>query len=400
MFVVLSVHGIVDCPPPRGARRGRLGTAGVWRNRGHDAIVTPVRGGARRVAAPNANCVTPDRQWPRPPKGRRARCVAWLAPPQAICGAAQPSPPDGRGSGVPREIAPSAAVDGVPTSPAIPPQGLYEGCAPGGSDGCAARLETIRAAGFRYVLNYSSWYGSREDVLRYADAAAALGLQLIWPLNHPAWRGLGSLGATYPGMSAAYSGGAGFEPISNPAFLARAISLVAGHPATWGFYVGDEVPPSEAASVAALSEAVRWLAPGRPQLYVARPGAALLEPFASLVDVAGVDAYPIGSGDPPVRRVARTARAVAADAGVGTALVLQAFSWSQYRPGSEPSHYPGVRRLRAMRDAAIRNGDPSLILWYSYQDILRSDRPRRRWCELAWAAFSPPPRPSRLGSCA
>ncbi|MGC1852012.1 MAG: hypothetical protein WA687_06195 [Solirubrobacterales bacterium] len=279
--------------------------------------------------------------------------------------------------------------------PAIPRQGLYEGCAPGPAlDTCIAHLTRIRAAGFDYVLNYSSWYASPEEVLRYANAAAMLGLQLIWPLNHQAWRGLDSLSATYPDMTG------GRPELSNRDFAALAIALVVNHPATWGFYVGDEVAPTEAASVAALSAVVRRLAPDRPQLYVARPGAALLEPFASFVDLAGIDAYPIGSGDPSVRQAARTARAVAAGAGVAAAMVLQAFSWSQYRPTAAPAGYPTARNLRKMRDAAIRNGEPSLILWYSYQDILRSDRPQQRWCELVWAAFSPVRHELRLRSCA
>lgn len=277
----------------------------------------------------------------------------------------------------------------------VPPQGVYEGCSPGPEpDTCVGHLAEIRAAGFRYVLNYSSWYGSPEEVLHYADAAAALGLQLIWPLNHSAWRGESRLAATYPDLAD------GRESLSNEDLVAFAILLVGSHPATWGFYIGDEVAPTEAASVAELSTVVRQLAPDRPQLYVARPGVALLEPFASFVDVAGVDAYPIGSGDPPVRQAARTARTVAAGAGVATAMVLQAFSWSQYRTTAAPAGYPTARNLRMMRDAAIRNADPSLILWYSYQDILRSDRPRQRWCELVWAAFSPVRQELKLRSCA
>ena len=275
-----------------------------------------------------------------------------------------------------------------------PPQGLYEGCAPAAAhEDCGARLAEIRQAGFRYVLNYSAWYGSAEEVLLYADAAAALGLQLIWPLNHPAWRGAESLGDTYPDLAGSSAhlvnpdfAGAGAD-LADPDFIALAISLVANHPATWGFYIGDELPAAEAGTAAALSATVRQLAPGRQQLYVARPGAALLEPFAAFADVAGVDTYPIGSGDPPVRRAARSAQAVASAAGARTAVVLQAFSWSQYRPTTAP--YPDTRDLRAMRDAAIRHADPAMILWYSYQDILRSDRPRRRWQQLIRAAFAP-----------
>jgi hypothetical protein len=277
----------------------------------------------------------------------------------------------------------AAAGRGDGAALAIPPQGVYEGCAPEALDVCVGHLANIRAGGFRYVLNYSSWYGSPVEILHYADAAAALGLQLIWPLNHPAWRDLDSLAATYERLDE------GRTYLSNPDFTALAIDAVANHPATWGFYIGDELPPREADRVGALSALVRSLAPDKPQLYVARPGAARLEPFAPFADFAGIDTYPVGSGDPLVASAASSARTIASQAGAQTAIVLQAFSWSQYQPETRPLRYPGGRSLRTMRDDAIRHGDPALILWYSYQDVLRSDRPQRRWCELSLAAFSP-----------
>jgi hypothetical protein len=274
---------------------------------------------------------------------------------------------------------PAQAAAGWEVAP-LPAQGLYEGCSPGTEiEACIGRLATIRAAGFHCVLNYSAWYGSPAEVLEYADAASALGLQLIWPLNHPAWRGLTGLVVTYPTLLTGRS-----EPLNS---IATAIRLVAQHPATWGFYIGDELPRAEADRVAALSVTVRELAPRKPQLYIARPGAARLRPFARIADVAGADVYPIGSGDPPVARVARTAEAVTTEAKTHTAVVLQAFSWSQYRPGRPPL-FPSEQRLRKMRDAAIRQAQPSLILWYSYQDILRSDDPQRHWRDLAHAAFA------------
>jgi hypothetical protein len=283
--------------------------------------------------------------------------------------------------------------------PSLPPQGIYEGCSPGGEgDACIERLERIGAAGFRYVLDYSAWYGSPTDVLRYADAAAALGLQLIWPLNSPAWRGLGGLASTYSAFAAAPSGAAApFGAASSgagsghSAFVSAAVRLVAGHPATWGFYVGDELPSDEAGRVRRLSALVRAAAPGKPLLYVARPGADRLAPFAPFVDVAGADTYPVGSGDPPVHRTARSVRSAASPTGARTAMVLQAFSWSQYAQEPVPPRYPTARALRAMRDAAIQQAHPSLILWYSYQDILRSDHPTRRWRNLVGAAFAPAP---------
>jgi hypothetical protein len=268
----------------------------------------------------------------------------------------------------------------------LPPQGMYEGCSLGATgDECVERLASIRAAGFRYVLNYSAWYGSPAEVLRYADAAAALGLQLIWPLNNPAWRNLGNLSATYSSLAEHHSN------FSNPEFISLAIELVANHPATWGFYIGDELPATEASRVRELSTTVRLLAPHKPQLYVARPGIDQLRPFAGLADVAGANAYPIGSGDPLVRQAAQSAHVVTSAAGAQTAMVLQAFSWSQYAPSDFAPRYPSQRSLREMRDAAIDHAHPTMILWYSYQDILRSDRPEDHWRNLVRAALTPLP---------
>jgi len=305
---------------------------------------------------------------------------------------------------------------------ALPPQGLYEGCAPGSApDACAERLAAIRAAGFRYVLNYSAWYGSPAAVLGYADAAAALGLRLIWPLNNPAWRGLADLDATYPALAGGAAGegapphrsrrgprrrslqhfphpgvenaarGSGRPRHDGPDPAASPIRLVADHPATWGFYIGDELSLAEVPRVRALSATVRRVAPDKPQLYIARPGIERLRRFARFADLAGADAYPVGSGDPPVGRVARSARIAATGAGARTAMVLQAFSWSQYADWAGAPLYPSERSLRAMRDAAIRSARPAMILWYSYQDILRSDDPQRHWRDLVRAAFSPSP---------
>src|ERR687891_2981759 len=72
---------------------------------------------------------------------------------------------------------------------AIPPQGVYEQCAPNSTTlDCGQRLRTIADAGFKYVLNYTAWFGNAQQVRRYADQAQAAGIKLIWPLNDRAWR--------------------------------------------------------------------------------------------------------------------------------------------------------------------------------------------------------------------
>lgn len=264
----------------------------------------------------------------------------------------------------------------------LPPQGIYEGCAPGATlDACVERLVEIRAAGFRYVLNYSSWYGSPAQVMHYADAAESLGLQLIWPLNNSAWRGEKSLSENYSTFSE-------HRAMSNSEFTSFAIDFIKDRPVTWGFYIGDELPADELAQVSALSAEVRALAPEKKQLYVARPGTSSLKPFLDFPDVAGVDVYPVGPIDPVVWRTARRTSEIMSGTGVETAMVLQAFSWSQYQPAI-PATFPTRRQMQVMRDAALRCSDPAMILWYSYQDIQRSDSPQGHWDDLTQAAFSP-----------
>lgn len=261
-----------------------------------------------------------------------------------------------------------------------PPQGVYEGCAPGdGLRRCKVRLKRIAGAGFTYVLNYSIWYGTAQEVRRYASAAGAAGARLIWPLNHPAWTGGGSLPATYERLARSC------ECRGNRGFRAYAVTLAKRHPATWGFYVGDEELPELAPKVGRLSRAVRRLAPGASQLYIARPGTALLEPFLPFVDIGGADSYPIGYADPPVAQTAAETRTVTEAAGVSTAMVLQAFSWSEYEPAVAP-HFPSEDEMRAMKHDAIAFGDPDLILWYSYQDITGSAHPSFNWRALRRAA--------------
>src|SRR5262245_27540649 len=67
-------------------------------------------------------------------------------------------------------------------SASIPADGfaIYESC--GTSRGCFGRLETIAAAGFKEVIDYSLWDGnpSMQDLLTYADHANSVGLKVIW----------------------------------------------------------------------------------------------------------------------------------------------------------------------------------------------------------------------------
>jgi hypothetical protein len=279
----------------------------------------------------------------------------------------------------------------------LPPQGLYEECAPSTGAQCAAELSQIGAAGFRLVLDYSAWEGTATQIQAYAAEAAADGVQVIWPLNDAAWLApptATALLSEYPSLAATCGCS------DDQGFLQYAVDLTRGDAATWGWYVGDELAPQQAASAEALATAVRGLDPSHPTLYVASANTgnplANLRPFASVANVLGADIYPIGQ-DVPASYVSISAgdvRRVSAAAHVRSAMVLQAFNWADYPTelDAPDPRWPSEGQMLTMRDAAL-TADPSLILWYSYEDLSQSADPARHWNALVSAAFAPVPAP-------
>jgi hypothetical protein len=278
----------------------------------------------------------------------------------------------------------------------LPPQGLYEECAPSDQVQCANELSAMGGAGFKLVLNYTAWYGDAAQIEQYASEAQADGLKVIWPLDYSAWRDPGSA-STLPQEYSDLAPDCGCT--TNAGFLQYAINLVRSLPATWGYYIGDELDPSQEPEVASLASAIRAADPGHPLLYVGQGGQETisnLSPFASVADVVGADIYPIGQGGTPadVGTVAGQLNQVTSSAHTTGAMVLQAFSWTEY-PGEtqtvDPT-FPTEDQMLQMRDEAL-HANPSMILWYSLKDILASSDPVGNWRDLVTAAFAPVPAP-------
>ena len=271
---------------------------------------------------------------------------------------------------------------------APPAQGIYEYCAPQTSpDGCLTRLSRIAAGRFSVVLNYAVFHAEPGQLRAYIDEAARLGVRLIWPMQDGPWWGRGSLTAMYPQLAAACG--------CADATLARyVVGLVKHSPATWGYYLADEQAPADAPAMAAFSRRLHELDPAHPRLAVAGGEdtvSQLLGPYVSAADVLGADSYPVGTGQGTSRVsfIASKVRAVAARTHRRTAMVLQAFDWSEYpKTGPWPApRWPTAAEMRRMRDLAIAAAHPSLILWYSAFDVLRAPGASRHWRALLQAAF-------------
>jgi hypothetical protein len=280
----------------------------------------------------------------------------------------------------------------APARAALPPQGVYEQCAPNSTtEDCGARLRTIADAGFKYVLNYTAWYGSAQQVRRYADEAQAAGIQLIWPLNDHAWRDGTDLRSYYRYL------GPDCPCSNNAQFKQWALGLVKDNPSTWGFYVGDELPPTSqnVSRTSALANEVKSIAPDKPTMYVTIPNdngvlTSQLQPFEQTADYVGGDYYPVGKGNnlEATSSYADDSRRLAAQYGRKPIFVLQAFSWSSYDP-SMADRFPTRSEMQQMRDMAIGSGDPQMLLWYAFNDVMRSSNPTANWESVKEAAFAP-----------
>jgi hypothetical protein len=289
----------------------------------------------------------------------------------------------------------------APAKAALPPQGVYEQCAPNSTTvDCGQRLRMMADAGFQYVLNYTAWFGSAQQVRRYADQAQAAGIKLIWPLNDHAWRDGTDLRSHYRYL------GPDCSCSSNSEFKQWALGLVKDRPATWGFYVGDELSPTaqNISQTKALASEVKSIAPNKPTLYVTIPNdngvlTTQLEPFEQTADYVGADYYPVGAGDDlgNVLGYAADTRRLAGQYGKRPMFVLQAFSWSQYFP-SHRYRFPTRAEMQTMRDAAISAGDPQMMLWYAFNDVMDSSDPAGNWEDVKAAAFAPYVRVTGLSS--
>lgn len=273
----------------------------------------------------------------------------------------------------------------------LPPQGLYDQCSPAQSgDACASRLAQMGGAGFKLVLNYTSWDATPDQLVAFANNAAANGMQVIWPLNHPVWRQDGDITKVYPKLAAACGCSQAHD------LLAYVTTLLRGNPATWGWYIGDELPPTELVNVLGLNARVKALDPGHQTLYIAYEhsgiaGANLL-PFATAADAVGSAIYPYGTnGDPSFEMTFVSDLVHRLVPARSRAMVLQAFDWAQHPDEiSLPGGYPDAAFMRTARDDAMAS-DPSLLLWYSFSDIQKSDNPAGHWNDLVSAAFAPLP---------
>jgi hypothetical protein len=290
----------------------------------------------------------------------------------------------------------STSKSNVAMAASLPPQGVYEDCPPADA-ACFTNLDQIAAGGFKLVLNYSQFWGTPAQQIAYAARADSLGMKVIWGMSDPAWWNGTNLRTYYGDL------GETCNCSDNTGFIKYVVSLVKDLPGTWGYYIGDELEPAEHAKAKAFSDLVKSVDPVHPRLYVAASDLDIdnLTPFVDMGEYLATDNYPVGTGLDigTVGSVARDGQALANKNGKVWAQVLQSFNWGQYPVETwVPSpRWPTRDEMRQMRDQALNNAQPGLLLWYSYFDIRKDPQAASHWADLVWAAGAnqaPQPQPT------
>jgi hypothetical protein len=273
------------------------------------------------------------------------------------------------------------------------PQAIYqdcnldgESCSGPAGDTATSQLDTIAAANFYVVLNYSVFWGTEAELLAYAARANSDHVKIMWAFNDPAF-------AKYSGRSGKYlindygEISATCKCSTNEGFLQYLVRLVQDLPATYGYSIGDEPTPNTAADVQNLYNIIRAVDPHHPQMVNAtwdnanNPSLRNLEKYLapfSFADILGADYYPVGTGAPAsdTAAAASDVHSIATTYGKSAEMALQAFNWNQY-PGSgvcsgSECTYPTSHQLRDMLRDAATDAKPKIIFWYDYWDTVNA----------------------------
>lgn len=273
------------------------------------------------------------------------------------------------------------------------PQAIYQDCNLDGQscsgptgDTATRQLDKIAAANFSVVLNYSVFWGTKEELLAYAAHANSRHLKIMWTFNDPDFAKYSSKSGKY--LIKDYSEiSASCNCSTNRGFLVYLVNLVKDLPATYGYSIGDEPSPDTALNVHNLYHIIRALDSKHPQMVNAtwynatNPSLANLrrnlDPF-DFADILGADYYPIGTGAPAsdTATAASDVHTIATTYRKAAEMALQAFNWGQY-PGDgvcsgSQCTYPTTYQLQTMLRDAASEAKPKIIFWYDYWDTVNA----------------------------
>jgi hypothetical protein len=292
--------------------------------------------------------------------------------------------------------------------------GIYESCDPHFAIVCYDRLNYIAAGGFSEIMDYSAFSSDTTiyDVMAYATYANLIGMKIIWPVDDFIYSNNNATDtlSQYPTLvESINSSGLCSHPVNSNYWLVACVTIITtNHPGTWGYYIGDELPASDEPKVRHVVDAILDWNKTALRLFMAadtdgHPNGSVLNAYGRYyndgsyrvadANVIAQDYYPIGTGQQNTAgahtgKVAVSLNTFAKKNDISYGLALQAHSLYEYKTtypwctSPEACPYPTVAQERSMLSAVLAQGQPRIVMWYSYFDLLNSNNYLMHWTDL------------------
>lgn len=286
----------------------------------------------------------------------------------------------------------AAASSRADTATGVPAQGIFENCDLDTElSQCIQRLQVMQQGGLQVVVLGLQDSDSLANIQAYDDAAAGLGMSVMWEINDPGFWGGAPIGASVASDFSDFSSACGCSDPSQ--LLTYMIQWLSALPATYGYYAADDesISPGQTAGLTAYVNEIKAAAPGEMVMIGAFAGSS--DSTAGTGATIGDELYPETSTSlmPMDQNLAMwqwVQQSITQDQqtedkqDVPSAFILQAFTFGDNLDDGEavgvctPSMsqrgcydkllYPSESVQLALRNQVLEHADPKLILWYSF----------------------------------
>jgi len=297
----------------------------------------------------------------------------------------------------------SVATKKAHTLGSLPAQGIFDSCNISNDlTTCEQDLLQMHQAGLQVAVMSAEW-DTTDEISSYASYAQSIGMSVMWELNDPGYWGGAWIGSSAAADWSSFSTACGCT--ATPQVLDYMIHFLSQLPATYGYYAADD-STLEANQVGGLRQYVSEIKSVDPS-HMVMVGSAQGQgtTFYSTGATIGNEIYPettrslmpygsnLAMWQSVQDSITQDQRA-ATQAGTPSAFILQAFSFGDNLSDGEAVgactasmsqaqcsnrlQFPAADVQLELRNQALQNAHPKLILWYTYSQASQGNH----WAEL------------------
>lgn len=285
----------------------------------------------------------------------------------------------------------------------LPAQGMFDSCSLNSSmSTCEQDLLQMQQAGLRVVVMSAQW-DTTGEISTYAAYAQSIGMSVMWELNDPGFWGGAWIGASAAGDWSSFSTACGCAATTQ--VLNYIIQFLSQLPATYGYYAADDwtLTPAQKGGLTQYVDEIKAADPSHMVMVGSAQGDGTT--YYSTGATIGNEIYPETTQSlMPYSSNVQTWQSIqqsigqdqhaATKAGTSSAFILQAFTfgdniWDGEAVGvctaamsqsqcASLLQYPSAAVQLELRNLAIQNAQPKLILWYTYGQASQGSR----WADL------------------